>query len=78
MYSNKLYFDGTNLYWNGKAILQNGIPISGYVPISQPNNYLNESQNYQAIFSRYFESTNEYFEQYQVIKKSRSVEKLVS
>ena len=29
------------------------------------------------IFSRYFEVTNEYFEQYQVLKKSRSVEKLL-
>jgi hypothetical protein len=30
------------------------------------------------IFRRYFEVTNEYFEQYQKIKKSRSVEKLIS
>ena len=29
------------------------------------------------IFSRYFEVTNEYFEQYQSLKKSRSVEKLL-
>lgn len=29
------------------------------------------------IFSRYFEATNEYFEQYQNLKKSRSVEKLL-
>ena len=29
------------------------------------------------IFSRYFESTNEYYEQYQNLKKSRSVEKLI-
>jgi hypothetical protein len=29
------------------------------------------------IFSRYFEITNEYFEQYQTLKKSRSVEKLL-
>ena len=29
------------------------------------------------IFSRYFEATNEYFEQYQALKKSRSVEKLL-
>jgi hypothetical protein len=29
------------------------------------------------IFSRYFEVTNEYFAQYQQIKKSRSVEKLI-
>jgi len=29
------------------------------------------------IFSRYFETTNEYFEEYQVLKKSRSVEKLL-
>ncbi len=29
------------------------------------------------IFSRYFEVTNEYFEQYQTLKKSRSVEKLL-
>ncbi len=29
------------------------------------------------IFSRYFEVTNEYFEQYQALKKSRSVEKLI-
>ncbi len=29
------------------------------------------------IFSRYFEVTNEYFEQYDKIKKSRSVEKLL-
>lgn len=29
------------------------------------------------IFSRYFEATNEYFEQYQSLKKSRSVEKLL-
>jgi len=30
------------------------------------------------IFRRYFEVTNEYFEQNQKIKKSRSVEKLIS
>jgi hypothetical protein len=30
------------------------------------------------IFRRYFEVTNEYFEQHQKIKKSRSVEKLIS
>jgi hypothetical protein len=29
------------------------------------------------IFSRYFETTNEYFEEYQVLKKSRSVEKIL-
>lgn len=29
------------------------------------------------IFSRYFETTNEYFESYQNLKKSRSVEKLL-
>ena len=29
------------------------------------------------IFSRYFEATNEYFESYQSLKKSRSVEKLL-
>jgi hypothetical protein len=29
------------------------------------------------ILSRYFEVTNEYFEQYQALKKSRSVEKLL-
>ena len=29
------------------------------------------------IFERYFETTNEYFESYQNIKKSRSVEKLL-
>ena len=29
------------------------------------------------LFSRYFEATNEYFEQYQALKKSRSVEKLL-
>lgn len=29
------------------------------------------------IFSRYFEVTNEFFEQYQKIKKARSVEKLL-
>lgn len=29
------------------------------------------------IFSRYFETTNEYFEKFQVLKKSRSVEKLL-
>lgn len=29
------------------------------------------------IFTRYFESTNEYFEHYQNLKKSRSVEKLL-
>ena len=29
------------------------------------------------ILSRYFEVTNEYFEQYQTLKKSRSVEKLL-
>lgn len=32
----------------------------------------------EEIFSRYFEVTNEYFEQYEQIKKSRSVEKLLS
>ncbi len=29
------------------------------------------------IFTRYFETTNDYFEQYQLLKKSRSVEKLL-
>jgi hypothetical protein len=29
------------------------------------------------IFSRYFEATNEYYENYQSLKKSRSVEKLL-
>jgi hypothetical protein len=29
------------------------------------------------IFSRYFETTNEYFKEYQVLKKSRSVEKIL-
>jgi hypothetical protein len=29
------------------------------------------------IFSRYFETTNEYFEEYQILKKSRSVEKIL-
>lgn len=29
------------------------------------------------IFDRYFTATNEYFEQYQILKKSRSVEKLL-
>ena len=29
------------------------------------------------IFSRYFEATNEYYEQYTTLKKSRSVEKLL-
>lgn len=29
------------------------------------------------VFSRYFEATNEYFEKYQNLKKSRSVEKLL-
>jgi hypothetical protein len=29
------------------------------------------------IFSRYFEATNEYYEKYQQLKKSRSVEKLI-
>jgi hypothetical protein len=32
----------------------------------------------EEIFQRYFEVTNEYFDQYQKIKKSRSVEKLIS
>ena len=32
----------------------------------------------EEIFQRYFEVTNEYFEQYQKIKKSRSVEKLIT
>lgn len=32
----------------------------------------------EEIFRRYFEVTNEYFEQNQKIKKSRSVEKLIS
>lgn len=31
----------------------------------------------EEIFSRYFESTNEYYEQMQSLKKSRSVEKLI-
>jgi len=30
------------------------------------------------IFSRYFEATNEYYKQYQQLKKSRSVEKLIA
>jgi hypothetical protein len=32
----------------------------------------------EELFQRYFEATNEYFDQYQKIKKSRSVEKLIS
>ena len=32
----------------------------------------------EELFQRYFEVTNEYFDQYQKIKKSRSVEKLIS
>lgn len=32
----------------------------------------------EEIFQRYFETTNEYFEQHQKIKKSRSVEKLIA
>lgn len=32
----------------------------------------------EELFQRYFETTNEYFDQYQKIKKSRSVEKLIS
>ena len=31
----------------------------------------------EEIFSRYFEATSEYYEQYQQLKKSRSVEKLI-
>lgn len=31
----------------------------------------------EEIFSRYFEVTNEYYEQFQSLKKSRSVEKLL-
>lgn len=30
------------------------------------------------IFGRYFEATNEYYEQFQQLKKSRSVEKLIN
>jgi len=30
------------------------------------------------IFSRYFEVTNEYFQEFDKIKKSRSVEKLIA
>lgn len=32
----------------------------------------------EELFQRYFEVTNEYFDQFQKIKKSRSVEKLIS
>ncbi len=32
----------------------------------------------EELFQRYFDVTNEYFDQYQKIKKSRSVEKLIS
>lgn len=32
----------------------------------------------EELFQRYFETTNEYFDQYQKIKISRSVEKLIS
>lgn len=31
----------------------------------------------EEVFARYFEATNEYFEKYQNLKKSRSVEKLL-
>jgi hypothetical protein len=41
------------------------------VLIDNLENFLNE------ILDRYFTATNEYFEQYQELKKSRSVEKLV-
>lgn len=53
---------------------------SGVVLLDQNENpiLVDDLQQFQEdILSRYFEATNEYFESYQNLKKSRSVEKLI-
>jgi hypothetical protein len=53
---------------------------SGVVLLDQNENpiLIDDLQQFQEdILSRYFEATNEYFESYQNLKKSRSVEKLI-
>jgi hypothetical protein len=52
----------------------------GVVMLDQNDNpvLVDDLQHFQDdIISRYFEATNEYFEQYQNLKKSRTVEKLL-
>ena len=54
--------------------------ISGVVILDQNETpvLIDDLQQFQDnIISRYFEATNEYFEQYQNLKKSRTVEKLI-
>ena len=53
---------------------------SGVVLLDQNDNpvLVDDLEKFQEeILNRYFESTNEYFEQYQDLKKSRTVEKLL-
>lgn len=53
---------------------------SGVVLLDKNNNPIlieNLESFRDEIFSRYFESTNEYYENYQALKKSRSVESLL-
>ena len=53
---------------------------SGVVLLDQNENpvLIDDLEKFQEeILTRYFESTNEYFEQYQDLKKSRTVEKLL-
>lgn len=61
-------------------MLCNNGRTSGVVIIDSNNNPVlveNMTEFKDEIFSRYFEATSEYFEKYQALKKSRSVEKLL-
>lgn len=61
-------------------MLCNNGRTSGVVIIDSNNNPVlveNMTEFKDEIFSRYFEATGEYFEKYQALKKSRSVEKLL-
>jgi hypothetical protein len=54
--------------------------VSGVVLLDKNDNpiLVDDLQEFQEdILSKYFEATNEYLEQYQALKKSRSVEKLI-
>jgi hypothetical protein len=61
-------------------MLCNNQRISGVVILDSNGNPVvvdNMTEFKDEIFSRYFEATHDYFEKYQSLKKSRSVEKLL-
>jgi uncharacterized protein YaaN involved in tellurite resistance len=62
-----------------QLILNDG-RVSGVILLDTNENpiLVDDLENFKTeIFDRYFTATNEYFEQYQNLKKSRSVEKLL-